>query len=81
MKTKSINKVYHKDMPYFFVDSKMHHFCPITYDILNYERITQAFMCNNRPVYNSVPLCEAIRKWCKRYNVEWDGHEDDDYAF
>ena len=67
--------------PVIVIKSNSNYIAAIAFDILNYERITQAFMCNNRPVYNSVPLCEAIRKWCKRYNVEWKEREDEDYAF
>ena len=67
--------------PVIVIKSNSNYIAAIAFDILNYERITQAFMCNNRPVNNSVPLCEAIRKWCKRYNVEWNEYEDEDYAF
>ncbi len=67
--------------PVIVIKSNSNYIAAIAFDLLNYERITQAFMCNNRPVNNSVPLCEAIRKWCEKYNVEWNEHEDDDYAF
>lgn len=40
------------------------------------NKITQAIMGNNRPVSNSIPLCETIQKWCKKYYIEWPGYED-----
>lgn len=67
--------------PVIVIKSNSNYIAAIAFDILNYERITQAFMCNNSPIHNSAPLCEAIRKWCKRYNVEWNEYEDEDYAF
>ena len=53
----------------------------ISFDILSYKKITQAIMYDNRHISNSIPLCVAIRKWCKRYNVEWDEYEDEDLPF
>lgn len=54
----------------------------ISFDVLNYKNITQAFMCGNQPIINDTPLCIAIQKWCERYDIEWPEYEyedDDEY--
>ena len=62
--------------PVIVIKSNGIYIAAIALDISNYKKITQAFMCHNRPVRDSVPLCLAIRKWCNRYNVEWDDYEN-----
>ena len=46
-----------------------------------YKEIVESAMCHNRPIKDSPALCEVMRKWCKKYNVEWNEQEDDDNAF
>ena len=53
----------------------------ISFDVLNYKNITQAFMCGNQPIINDTPLCIAIQKWCERYDIEWPDDEYEDVPF
>ena len=63
--------------PTIVIKSNGTYIAAISFDVLSCNKITQAIMGNNRPVSNSVPLCEAIQKWCKKYDVEWPGYEDE----
>ncbi len=68
--------------PTIVIKSNGTYIAAISFDVLSCNKITQAIMGNNRPVSNSVPLCEAIQKWCKKYDIEWPEHEDEyEYSY
>ena len=63
--------------PVIVVRSKSNYIAAISFDALNYNKIDCALMCDNRDVHNSAPLCDAIRKWCHKFNIQWDEYDDD----